>query len=297
MIIQRDRNYVLRVGAPGKKYLEISGLNIQFKVQKSSDNKKKGNHASVSVFNLSEDNRKVLEETGVVVYLEVGYADTGLHELFSGQVTDVETNRNGEDIVTTLTLDSVYSDLNHKLLSTLVAPGSTLEQLFRRIVKDMPEITQTKFSGPTLQKKVPDGYPINGTPRQALTEVADAYGLEWQVDSGILYVTDVTYSFMTDKQAFLLNEFSGLIERPEVDEIEKQRSKKDKKKKGRKGLKIKCLLNPLIKAGGMIKLEFGDYSGFYKVINISHDGEVYGNSWTTTLIVGTKDSKPEDTEE
>lgn len=297
MIIQRDRNYVLRVGKPGKNYLEISGLNVQFKVQKSSDNKKKGNHASVSVYNLSEDHRKIVEESGVTVYLEVGYADTGLHELFSGQVTDVETNRNGEDLVTTLTLDSLYSGLNHKMVSKLIAPNTTLEGLFKSLAKEIPDIVQTKFSGPTLQKKIPEGYPISGSPRQTLTEVCDAYGLEWQVDSGILYVTDVTYSFMTNKQAFILNEMSGLLERPEVDEIEKKRAKKDEKKKGRKGLKIKCLLNPLIKCGGMIKLEFGDYSGYYKVINISHEGEIYGNSWFTTLIVGSKDHRADDTEQ
>lgn len=290
MIVQRDRNYLLRVGKPGSKSLEISGLQCTFKVQKSSDNKKKGNHASVSVYNLSNDNRKAVEESGVVIALDVGYADTGLHELFSGEVTDVETTRNGEDLVTTFTLDSAYTGLNHKLLSKLISPNTSLEDLFRQVAKEMPDITQTKFSGPSLKKKVLDGYPVNGTPRQILTEVCDAYGLEWQIDSGILYITDVTYSYMTDKQAFLLNEMSGLIERPEVDEIEKQRSKKDKKKKGRKGLKIQCLLNPLIKSGGVIKLEFGDLSGYYKVIDVSHTGEVYGNSWTTTITVGSKES-------
>lgn len=297
MIIQRDRNYVLRAGIAGKEYLVISGLNVQFKVQKSSDNKRKGNHASVSVFNLSNDHRKILEQDGVVVYLEVGYADTGLHELFSGQVTDVQTDRNGEDLVTTLTLDSLFSGLNQTVISKLISPGSTLEELFRRVAKDMPDVVQTKFSGPTLQKKVPDGYPVNGSPRQVLTEVCDAYGLEWQIDSGILYVTDTDYSFMTNKQAFVLNQMSGLIERPEVDDVEKKRLKKGQKKKKKDGLKIKCLLNPLIKAGGMIKLEFEDYSGFYKVVNISHDGEIYGNSWTTTIIVSTKNHKEEDNEE
>lgn len=290
MIVQRDRNYLLRVGVPGKESLAISGLQCTFKVQKSSDNKKKGNHASVSVYNLSENSRKLIEHDDAVISLDVGYADTGLHELFSGEVTDVQTTRNGEDIVTTFTLDSVFSGLNHKILSKLISPGTTLQELFKQVAKDMPEITQTKFSGPSLQKKVLDGYPVNGTPRQVLTEVCDAYGLEWQIDSGILYVTDVTYSFMTDKQAFVLNEFSGLIDRPEEEEIEKQRSKKDKKKKGRKGLRIQCLLNPLIKSGGVIKLEFGDLSGYYKVIDVSHNGEIYGNAWSTTITVGSKES-------
>ena len=290
MIVQRDRNYLLRVGIEGKKTLEITGLHCTFKVQKSSDNKKKGNHASVSVYNLSDENRKAIESSKTTIALDVGYYDTGLYELFSGEVTDVETKRSGEDIFTTFTLDSAYTGLNHKLISKLIAPNTSIEDLFRQVAKLMPEITQTKFSGPSLKKKVVDGYPANGTPRQILTEVCDAYGLEWQIDSGILYVTDVTHAHMTDKQTFVLNEMSGLIERPEVEEIEEQRSKNDKKKKGRKGLKIQCLLNPLIKSGGLIKLEFGDLTGLYKVIDVSHVGEVYGNTWMTTMTVGSKES-------
>jgi hypothetical protein len=287
MIVQKDRNYLLRVGTPGKGYLEISGLNIQFKVQKSTNNKYKGNHASISIYNLSAEHRHALEESGLVVALDVGYGDTGLHELFSGQITDVksETARQSEDLVTSLTLDALYSGLNHKMVSKLVAPNSTIEELIRQLAKEMPDIVQTKFSGDTLKTKIPDGYPINGTPRQTLSEICDAYGLEWQVDGSVLYVTDVTASFMKSEQAFILNEASGLIERPEQEEVDKKRAKGDKKKKGRKGLKITCLLNPLIKAGGLIRLEFGDLSGDYKVIDINHQGEVYGNAWTTTLSV------------
>lgn len=289
MIFQRDRNYVLLVGDPGKNRLEITGLHITFQVRKSSDNKKKGNQASVSIYNLAEEKRKALEVTHVPVRLEVGYLNTGLHELFSGESTDVVTTRQGEDLVTTITLDSTYTGLNHKLVSKLVAPGSTVEEVVKNLVANMPEVTQTKFSGVSLKKKVRDGYPMSGTPRQILTEVCDAFGLEWQIDSGILYVTDIVESFMTNGQAFILNEMSGLLERPEVVEVEKQRAKGDKKKKGRKGLEIKLLLNPVLKAGGMIKLEFGDLSGFYKIIDLQHQGEVYGNTWTTTLHVGSKE--------
>lgn len=289
MIFQRDRNYVLLVGDPGKNQLEITGLHITFQVRKSSDNKKKGNQASVSIYNLAEEKRKALEVTNVPVRLEVGYLNTGLHELFSGESTDVVTTRQGEDLVTTITLDSTYTGLNHKLVSKLVAPGSTVEEVVKNLVANMPEVTQTKFSGVSLKKKVRDGYPMSGTPRQILTEVCDAFSLEWQIDSGILYVTDIVESFMTNGQAFILNEMSGLLERPEVVEVEKQRAKGDKKKKGRKGLEIKLLLNPVLKAGGMIKLEFGDLSGFYKIIDLQHQGEVYGNTWTTTLHVGSKE--------
>lgn len=289
MILQRDRNYVLVVGIPGKGEIEITGLHITFQVKKSSDNKKKGNQASVSIYNLSEDKRKALEVSNVPVRLDVGYLYTGLHELFHGESTDVRTDRRGEDIVTTITLDAAYTGLNHRLVSKLAAPGSTVEEIIRNLATSMPDVSRTKFSGKGLKQRAVDGYPMSGTPRQILTEVCNAFGLEWQVDSGILYVTDVVESYMTEGQAFVLNEMSGLIERPEVTEVEKQRKKDDKKKKGRKGLTIKMLLNPILQAGGLIKLEYGDLSGFYKVIDIQHEGEIYGSNWMTTITVGSKE--------
>lgn len=289
MILQRDRNYVLVVGIPGKGEIEITGLHITFQVRKSSDNKKKGNQASVSIYNLSEDKRKALEVSNVPVRLDVGYLYTGLHELFHGESTDVRTDRRGEDIVTTITLDAAYTGLNHRLVSKLAAPGSTVEEIIRNLATSMPDVSRTKFSGKGLKQRAVDGYPMSGTPRQILTEVCNAFGLEWQVDSGILYVTDVVESYMTEGQAFVLNEMSGLIERPEVTEVEKQRKKDDKKKKGRKGLTIKMLLNPILQAGGLIKLEYGDLSGFYKVIDIQHEGEIYGSNWMTTITVGSKE--------
>lgn len=285
-MIQRDRNYILRVG--NKQILEISDLHITFQVRKSSDNKGKGNHASVSIYNLSDDNRKLLEEPKTQVALEVGYLETGLHLLFSGEATNVETTRQGADIVTTLSLDTLYTGLNHKLISQLAPPGATVEEAIRGLSKNMPEIAQTKFSGPGVKKKIVDGYPMSGTPRQILTEICSAFGLEWQIDDNILTVTDVEYSFMSDKEAFVIGEESGLIERPEVTEVERQRSNKDKKKKGRKGLQISMLLNPVLKAGGLIKLEFGELTGFYKIIDIQHEGEIFGGNWTTTITVASK---------
>ena len=289
MILQRDRNYVLVVGVPGKGEIEITGLHITFQIKKSSDNKKKGNQASVSIYNLAEDKRKALEATNVPVRLDVGYLDTGLHELFHGESTDIVTTRRGEDIVTTVTLDAAYTGLNHRLISKLAAPGSTVEEIVRNLASSMPDVARTKFSGKGLKQKAVDGYPMSGTPRQILTELCDAFGLEWQIDSGILYVTDVVESFMTNSQAFIINEMSGLIERPEVTEVEKQRKEGDKKKKGRKGLQIKLLLNPILQAGGLIKLEYGDLSGMYKIIDIQHEGEIYGSNWMTTITVGSKE--------
>jgi hypothetical protein len=288
MIVQRDRNYVLRVGELGKQTLVISGLQISFTVKKSSNNKQKGNNASVSIYNLSQENRDIIEGKNIHVSLDVGYADTGLHNLFTGQVTWVVSKRQGLDIVTTLTLDTLYSAINNRMVGSLVSPGASVKTLLQRVAKDIPEVSKTKFVGKTLDRKLPDGYPYNGTPRQVLSEICDAYGLEWQIDGDVLTVSDYGYSTMTNAEAFLLNEMSGLLERPTIDEVDKPKVHRKKgvetpKVRGKRGLSITCLLNPVIQAGGTIKLEFGDLSGYYKVIELTHSGEMYGDRWETTV--------------
>ncbi len=288
MMIQRDRNYVLRVGELGKQTIIITGLNISFRVNKSVDNKRRGNQASVSIYNLSKENRDLLEDNKVFVSLDVGYTETGLHELFSGQVTWVETKRQRNDLVTTLTLDTLYSALNNRLIGGLIAPGADLQTTLKRVASEIPEVVQTKFVGTTLQRKLPDGYPYNGTPRQVLTDICSAYGLEWQIDGDTLTITDDGFSTMTNSQAFVLNERSGLLDTPRIDEVQKPRVHRKKgdtspRPRGKRGLSIKCLLNPVFKAGGLVRLEFGDLTGYYKILEIVHNGEIYGNVWETEL--------------
>lgn len=295
MILQKDRVYSLVVGNE-EGAVEIKNLQIRFSVTKTSNNKDKKNKARVEIFNLTEERRRALEEDYVRVSLKVGYYDTELVELFSGEVVgiintkkDIKaffTRRQNTDLITRLEIDELFSDLNNTTVSSIVPAGKTVRDVIQAIVKDIPAVTRQEMNGEAVKKQLPDGYPLSGSPRQNLDKLSKDYNLEWQIDSGVLYVSDIDGTFSDNKESVpLIGQMSGLIERPEFlsPDSKRMRKKGSKSKATKNTLKLKILLNPTIIAGSIIKLDFEDLTGYYKVDEVRHDGDLRGNSWYSTL--------------
>lgn len=308
---QESRIYSLIVGTEDDA-VEINNLEMKFKVTKTSSNKDKKNDARVEIYNLTEDRRKDLEEDYVQVSLKVGYVDTDLVELFSGQVINIATKKNGlrdyihrrenTNIVTVLDIDELYESLNATTVSKIVPAGKTVKDVFQSIVADIPEVTRYEMNGEVIKQQVVDGYPLSGSPRQNLDKLSVEHGVEWQIDQGVLYVSDVDGSFSDDKEGvFLISQASGLIERPEFKNPDARRlnkpksptkTKSGKPRKTRKSkktkpksntLRVKILLNPSIVAGSIFKLEFEELTGYYKVDEVVHEGDFRSQEWYSTL--------------
>lgn len=288
MILQKDRHYSLQIGQGKGKGLLIENLHIEFTVAKSANNKKKTNKATLKIYNLSEEHQKYMEAPFVEVVLSVGYADTGLFRLFAGQVTVAGTRKEGSETVTTIQLDSLYTELNNKRVSKTTPSGTSVMGVIKSLTQEMSGVAQVVFSGQNIYKSFIDGYPLTGTPRQIMNELAEAFELEWQVDDGIMYIQDVGFSYMKDSnKAYVLSETSGLLERPYFDNIEKRRGKGDKAKEARNGVRAKILLNPTIVAGSIVRVEYGEFTGFYKVESVVHKGGMYSEDWSSDLVLGT----------
>lgn len=285
---QKDRQYSLIIGNGSSSALEINNLHITFSVRKSSDNKKRPSKARIEIYNLSPEHQKYVEEPFVEVSLSVGYLGIGMGILFQGQVTVAGTRKNGTDVITELEIDSLYKQLNHRLISRTLPAGTTVKSVIESVSKSIEGVNKVIFSGKNIEKSFLDGYPMNGSPREILNEISEAFEIEWQVDTGTLYIMDRGSSYSTDSsKAFVISEFSGMIERPYFDNIEKQRGPKDKIRKARKGVKLKILLNPAIIPGSIIKIEYGDMTGFYKVESLVHTGGYRDTNWETELVCGT----------
>ena len=292
MQYQRNRVYNLIVKQDAGYQLEINNLHIEFTVTKNSDNKKKPNKAKVSIYNLPPDYQRYVEAPFVECILQVGYMGLETQQLFAGQVTLAKTEKRGPNIVTTLEIDSLYTALNHKKVTKTIAPGRTIQEVIMSLVTDIPEVQRSVFSGEGIKNKVVDGYPLMGTPRQLLTELAQAYSFEWQIDDKTLFINDIEGSYTTNlASCYVITEFTGLIERPYYETIEKGRGKKDKRKRGRKGVQLQILLNPAITAGSTIKIEYEGFTGFYKVEAITSKGSYEGDDWTSELKCATLGEK------
>lgn len=283
MIIQKNRQYRLIIGDyQFGNGLLIEQLQVTFDISKSTNNKNRTNSATIEVYNLSEESLKILDTDYPAAVFEAGYLDTGgPKRLFSGQVTNVSTRKSGTDIVTQLTMGSGYTELNHETLSDVVPPGNNVQDAIEKLRKAIGA-DRGVYNGTNLNNEIIYGYPLSGTPKEMLDELAEKYQLDWQLDDGVLYVHDNDRATTEQFQlAYVISPFTGLIERPYRVSGDKRRSKKDKVKKP--GVQMKILLNPEIKAGDIIKIDEGLLKGWYKVDSLRHTGSWRGENWYTEI--------------
>ena len=297
-VYQKDRIYSLIVGTK-EDAVEINNLQIKFDVKKTSSNKDAKNSASIEIYNLSEDRRKRLEEPYVQVSLAVGYASTGLVNLFTGQVVNISSGKvkpflskkSGGDIITKLDIDEFYEELNGRVVSKIVPAGNTVGDAINSVAESVPEVIRVQMAGEGIKKQLPDGYPLAGSPKEMFDEISLTYDLDWQIDQSTLYISDRTGSFTESTDGVpLLGQMSGLLEAPEFINEEAKRLRRkvsgkppatteDKKN----ALKFKILMNAAIVAGSYVKLDFADLTGYYKVSEVKHKGDFRGQDWYSEL--------------
>lgn len=281
---QINRQYELKIGdaSTGDGLLINSSLQVTFDISKTADNKNKTNSAAIEIYNLSDDNLKILDTDYPAAYFSAGYVDIGMKLLFGGQVTNVATRKSGADRVTQITMGSAYTDINHQVLNSLVSPGRTVEDVAEDIRKAIPGVSRGVYNGTNLTNPIIYGYPLMGTPKEMLDELSDKYALEWQIEDDVLYMHDIDRGNRENfEEAYVVSKYTGLIDNAYRVSGDRRRSKKDQAKK--QGVQWKMLLNPDIQAGDIIKLEDTFISGWMKVTDIRHYGDFRGQNWYTEV--------------
>lgn len=279
-ILQINRKYRLVIGDyQTGEGLELTQHQISFDILKTSDNSATTNSASIEITNLSDNSLKILETDYPVATFEVGYRNfQNLGMIFGGQIANVSTRKSGTDRVTQLILGSGYTDLNHQTLSKLVPPGKTVRDVCEELVEAFPNISRGVYNGSNLNSVLINGYSISGSLKDSLDTLANTYKLEWRIDDDTLYVNnrDRAESENFDA-AYVISPSSGLIEIPYYTSGDKRRSLDDTAKK--QSVQFSMLINPDLRAGGIIKLEDTDINGWYKVDTIRYSGSWRGGNW------------------
>lgn len=285
--LQTDRRYELIVGdyqtGDGVK---IDGLQLRFDVAKSSDNKRTSNSATVEVTNLSRDTLGILETEFLECTLALGYRDTGIQTILTGNVVETRTVQQGNDRVTQMILGEGYTALNHQRLKSLVAPGKTVEDVVEEIRTQMPGVVRGAYVGTNLTNRVLYGYPLNGSPRDMLTRLTRENRLEWRVDNGALYISEENGLISrSTSEAVLISSSTGLIGIPYYASGGKEKLQTDSRR--RTGIQFKALLNPSVMPGRLIRLEsevVPQLNGFYRVNDIRYYGDYRGNDWYIDVV-------------
>ncbi len=267
-----NRQYSLIVGDyKSTEAFEITELQVTFDISKSNENKKKTNSASIEIYNLADEHLKLLDTDYPAAVFSAGHKDTGGPvRLFSGQITNVSTRKSGTDRVTQITMGDGYVELNHEVLSKVVPPGANVQEAIEELRKSIGA-ERGVYNGTNLNNELIYGYPLSGTPKEMLDELAEKYNLNWQLDDKVLYVNNNDRANTENfKLAYVISPYTGLVEEPYRASLHRKRSKKDKAKKP--GVQMKILLNGRIKAGDIIKLEDTLITGWYRVDSLRHTG-------------------------
>lgn len=281
MSTQFQRVYELIVGdtASGEG-LRLNDLQLTFDISKSSSNKDKTNSASIEVYNLSDEDLRIIDVDYPYASFSAGYRNIGAKLLFSGQVTDVSTRKSGPDRITRILMGAAYTEINHQMLSSITPPGRTVKDVAEDIRKAIPNVSRGVYNGTNLNNPILYGYPLQGTPKDMLNELSNKYAIDWQIDEDVLYIHDSdrgnTERF---EDVYIISPESGLIDNAYRVQGDVRRSAKDKVKA--QSVQWKTLLNGDIVAGDIVKLEDTLIQGYYKVTDLRHYGDFRGSSWYT----------------
>ncbi len=247
----------------------------------------------VKVLNISEETLSIIEQENNYVVLSAGYAqDDELAMIFSGQVFDYTTDKEGENLVTTLKCKEGYTPTNAVRIAKKFAAGLTYADVLLELANEyarngiptaqlelesINEFRQTyiqlRTPNETVLKK---GFSAVGFLRQIMDNVCESLGYVNYITNGRLFVhpkgftkTIESYQFTTDQ----------------IKSIRRTGSQKGNIStgKGDRGIKITTFLDGRLDTDKRIEILDGTYQGNYKIISKAHTLDYRNGEWTTVV--------------
>lgn len=263
------------IGPPGEEGVRLEGLRLTFRVTKSK--KKEPNKHEIRVYNLSEATRAQISRSGNQALLYAGYRQAGGPQLIAvGDVTRVKNVRQGVDRETLIELGDGSTAYRESVASISVSSGgqsgTAIEQLAATTglpLRDLQGIGGEAFA---------NGFSFVGPTREGLTRVLGAVGAEWSIQDGEIQI--IRRGADNGDDAILLTPDSGLIGTPE--NLDEQAGKLDGAKDP-PGYRVRALLQPRLKPGGLVRVESEDVQAFLRIGDLTHRGDTHGGDFVTEI--------------
>ncbi|AKO60919.1 baseplate hub [Pseudoalteromonas phage H101] len=271
---------------------EITDLQIIADVAGNSNTGKQAG-CVIKIYNLSDETRAQIEDVNNYLILEAGYAqDDELKLIFSGQIFNFNTEKQGQDLVTTLQCKDGFTPNNGVRVAKTYAKGLTyadvlydLTRIFadngiptgqlemEPLLADRQTYVQLRTPQETILRR---GYSAVGFLRQIMDNVCNSLGYVWYITNGRLFCHPKGYTKMVELYEFNTDQLLS-IRRTGDQTVSTSTGKGDV------GVKIVTFLDGRLDVDKMIRVTNGQYQGDYKVLSKSHSLDYRNGGWTTTI--------------
>lgn len=247
--------------------IQTSDLDVSFKVEKTL--KAAPNRAEIAVLNLSPSNRKALSElTEVSVKLEAGYRGETF-VVFLGDLRDVNSARDGADIVTTVSGGDGEQKIRVARVNKSYGPKTSVKSVLDDLAKAVgvkvgnaaEKALAAKLEG--AGSVFSEGTVTSGAAYEELNDLATSVGLELSIQDGEIQLLDRGQPISGEIAA--LTPDTGLIGAPEL---------------GSDGiLRARSLLVPRISPGKRLQIQSAQVDGVFRIERCVYSGDTSGPGW------------------
>ena len=202
---------------------EPAQMRVVFKCVRSL--KPEPNTAELQIYNLSPDNRKLLEETeDLFASISAGYVENTF-KIFGGALRTVSTFRDGQHLITQVDSGDGETEYRSARINKSFATGATTATIIQSLAEALgvgegnlseflaPGALALGDTGGTFRT----GTALSGLASEELSRFCDSVGLEWASQDGNLLFLKNGTALDAVILARTLSPSTGLIDVPSVD--------------------------------------------------------------------------------
>lgn len=294
-MIDSERQFIRKanlVVASGGEGIDLSDLRFTFEVR--SADVQSPNYAHIRVYNLSQPTMKKVRGEFDRVILQAGYEGSSYGVIFDGTIKQFRVGKeNPTDVFLDIMAAEADIGYNFGVMCKTFASGSTMKDYMEEASTSMGvKLAQyPNIANPALAR----GRVGFGMARGRARCAADTIGATWSIQNGGVQVIELTRYL--PGQAVEINSLTGMIGIPEQTD---------------EGVRVRCLLNPKLRIGGLVKLTNSDITqqdiksivpfnvragavvfaapladdadGLYRLLTLDHLGDSRGNEWSSEIV-------------
>lgn len=233
----------------------------------------------LSIYNLTPSTSLKAFQRGGEIILKAGYSDN-YDVIFKGSIKNILRESAYPGVLTRLIC--VGGTIEGKSINQTLGVKASVVMAIEHIATELGYplvINKNDFSGLNF----PRGKTLNGDPRVLLDSLANDYEFKYVIENNKIVI--VKDGSVRESGARIISQFTGMEGIPEITEI---------------GVDVVTRLEPQLKIGGVVQVESqfktfnfsniyfqdvknSDGTGTYKILKITHSGDSYGDSWSTSV--------------